>query len=52
MERTNENLKEMESSASGDYDEGSCTKAPQTGATGLEQGVGETPLTGGTPFSQ
>jgi len=49
MERKNENLKDMESSASGDSDKGSCTEAPQTGATGrdpVEQGVGEIPLIG------
>jgi len=47
MEGTNENLKDMESSASGDSDKGSCTEAPQIGATGrdpIEQGAGETPL--------
>jgi len=57
MERTNENLKDMESSASGDSDKGSCTGAAQIGATGrdpVEQGAGETPLIGGggTPVSQ
>ena len=57
MEHTNVNLKDMESSASGDSDKGSCTEAPQIGATGrdpVEQGVGETPLIGGggTPASQ
>ena len=47
IERTNENLKDMESSVSGDSDKGSCTEAPQTGATGrdsVKQGAGETPL--------
>jgi len=55
LERTNENLKDMESSTSGDSDKGSCTEAPQIGATGrdpAEQGAGETPLIGGTPVSQ
>ena len=51
MERTNEYLKGYgESSASGDSDKGSCTEAPQIGATGrdpVEQGAGETPLIGG-----
>ena len=50
MEGTNENLKDMESSASADSDKGSCTEAPQIGATGrdpVEQGAGKTPLTGG-----
>jgi hypothetical protein len=40
----------MESSASGDSDKGSCTEAPQIGATGrdpVEQRAGETPLIGG-----
>jgi hypothetical protein len=56
MEHTNVNLKDMESSASGDSDKGSCTEAPQIGATGrdsFEQGAGETTLIGeGTPASQ
>jgi hypothetical protein len=46
MERTNENLKDMESSASGDSDKCSCTEAPKTGATGrdsVEQGAGDSP---------
>jgi len=50
MEGTNENLKHLESSASEDSDKGSCTEAPQIGATGrdpVEQGAGETPLIGG-----
>ena len=50
MERTNENLKDVESSASGDSDKGSCTETPQIGAPGrdpVEQGAGDTPLTGG-----
>ena len=50
MEHANENLKDMESSASGDSDKGSCTEDPQIGATGqdpVEQGAGETPLIGG-----
>jgi len=37
----------MESFASGDSDKGSCTEAPQIGATGqdpVEQGAGETPV--------
>jgi len=54
MGRTNVNLKEMESSASGDSDKGSCTGAPQIGATGRdpdEQGEGDTRLIrgGGRP---
>jgi len=60
MEFTNKNPKHMESSSSGDSDKGSCTEAPQIGATvqdPVEQGAGETPLTGGggggrTPASQ
>ena len=50
MEHMNVNLKDMESSAPGDSDKGSCTEAPQIGATGwdpVEQGAGETPLLGG-----
>ena len=50
MERMNENLKDMESSPSGDSNRSSCTEAPQIGATGrdpVEQGAGETPLIGG-----
>ena len=50
MERTNENLKDMEGSASGDSDKGSCTEAPQIGATGrdpVEQGAVEPPVIGG-----
>jgi len=50
MERMNENLKDVERSASGDSDKGSCTEVLQIGATGrdpVEQGVGETPLIGG-----
>ena len=49
MERTNDNLKDMESSASGESDKGSCTEAPQIGAAGwdpVEQRAGETSLTG------
>jgi hypothetical protein len=49
MEHANENLKDMESSTSGDSDKGSCTEVPQIGATGqnpVEQGEGETPLIG------
>jgi len=56
MEHTKVKLKDMASSAPGDSDKGSCTEAPQTGATGrdpVEQGADETPLIGGrTPFSQ
>jgi len=57
MERTNENLKDMESSASGDSVKGSCSDAPQIVAPGrdpVEQGAGETSLIGGggTPVSQ
>jgi len=50
MERTNENFKDMESSASGDSDKGSCTEAPRIGATAqdpVKQEAGETPLIGG-----
>ena len=50
MESTNENLKDMESSASGDSDKGSCTETPRIGATGWDpvgQGAGETSLIGG-----
>jgi len=50
MEHTNVNLKDMEGSTSGDSDMGSCTEAPQIGATGpdpVEQGADETPLIGG-----
>jgi len=50
MERTNENLKDMESSASGDSVKGSCSDAPQIVAPGrdpVEQGAGETSLIGG-----
>jgi len=49
MERTKVNLKDKESSASGDSDKGFCTEAPQIGAAGqdpVEQGAGETPLIG------
>ena len=47
---TKEKTKDMESSSPADSDKGSCTEAPQIGAIGrdpVEQGVGETPLTGG-----
>jgi len=40
----------MESSASGDSNKGSCTEVSQIGATGrdsVEQGAGETTLSGG-----
>ena len=37
MERTNENLKDMESSASEYSDKGSCTETPQFGTTGRDQ---------------
>ena len=50
MEHRNENLKDMESPASGDSDKGSCTEDPQIRATGrdpVEQGAGEIPLIGG-----
>jgi len=50
MEFMNKNPKHMESSASGDSDKGSHTEAPQIGAIvqdPVEQGLGETPLTGG-----
>jgi hypothetical protein len=50
MERTNVNLKDIESSTSADSDKGSCTEALQVGATGqdpAEQGAGETSLIGG-----
>ena len=50
MEHTKVNLKDMESSASEDSDKGSCTEAPQIGATGrdpVEQGADETTLIGG-----
>jgi len=50
MERTNETLKDMERSASGDADKGSGKEVPQIGATGRdpdEHGAGETPLIGG-----
>ena len=50
MERTNVNLQDTESSTSRDSDKGSCTGAPQIGATGrdpVEQGAGENPLIGG-----
>jgi len=49
MDSTIVNLKDKESSASGDSDKGSCTEAPQTGEAGwdpVQQGAGETPLTG------
>jgi len=36
MECLNENLKDMENSASGDSDKGSCTEAAQIGATGQD----------------
>ena len=56
MEHRNENLKDMESPASGDSDKGSCTEDPQIRATGrdpVEQGAGEIPLIGGgAPISQ
>jgi len=50
MECTKENLKDMESSASGESDKGSCTDNLQIEATGrdpVEQGAGKTPLIGG-----
>jgi len=47
MEHTNENVKDMESSASGDSDKGSCTKTGATGRDQVEQGAGETPLVRG-----
>jgi len=50
MERTNENVKEMESSSSGDSDKVSCVEAPQIGEAvrdPVEQGAGETTLVGG-----
>ena len=50
---TVEEIKNLESSSPGDSDMGSCTEAPQIGATGrdpAEQEVGETPqIGGGTP---
>ena len=45
-----EEIKDLESSSLGDSDMGSCTEAPQIGATGrdpAEQEVGETPQIGG-----
>ena len=48
MECTNENLKDMESSASGDSDKGSCTEAAQIGTTGrdpVEQGASRQEVT-------
>ena len=50
MVHMNVNLKDMESSTSGDSDKDPCTEAPQIGATGwdpVEQGAGKTPLIGG-----
>ena len=47
---TNEKIKDMESSSPADYGKGSCTEAPQIGASGwdpAQQIVGETPLIGG-----
>jgi len=49
MEHTFINLEDKESSAPGDSDNSSCSEASQIGAAGqnpVEQGVGETPLTG------
>ena len=46
----NVETKDMESSAPGDSEKGSCIEASQIGATRrdpVEQGVGETPLIGG-----
>jgi len=50
MEHTKANLEDMERSASGDSDKGSCTEALQIGATVREpvgQGTDKTPLIGG-----
>jgi len=53
IKHTNENLKDMESFATGDSNNCSCTEAPQIGASGrdpVEQGAGQTPLVwGGGP---
>ena len=47
---TNGKIKDVESSAPGDSEKGSCMEAPQIGATTqdpVEQGMDETPLIGG-----